>query len=154
MKNLIIALLVLPVIAFGQRYKYCELVGFEKPLTAKIIVTIDSGQPRSFWNPYDVIKEEETEQKAPVTKNEKVYVTTDQPMYEGKQVQSDAKGKYIWKTVTIEPAATATKTKWKNFSSMVDGLNYMNSLGWEFVQAYTAPAGERIIYRWLLKKKL
>lgn len=152
MKNLILILAALPVVAFGQRYKYCELVGFEKPLSSKIIIAIDSGQPRAFWRPNEILTEEGSEQKPPVTKNEKVYVTTDQPMYEGKQVQSDAKGKYIWKMVTVEQPKSEVKAK--SFTSMVEGLNYMNSQGWEFVQAYMVPMGDRNVYRWLLKKKL
>lgn len=42
--------------------------------------------------------------------------------------------------------------KAQTFNSMVDALNYMGSMGWEFVQAYTATTGQSNVYRWLLKK--
>lgn len=41
-----------------------------------------------------------------------------------------------------------------NFNSMVDALNYMGSLNWEFVQAYVVTSDNQNVYRWLLKKKL
>ena len=43
------------------------------------------------------------------------------------------------------------------FNSMVDAMNYMSNLGWEFVQAYVMPiAGmsKENYYHFLLKKKL
>lgn len=44
------------------------------------------------------------------------------------------------------------------FNSMVDALNYMGTLGWEFVQAYvvTIPSmgGQQNVYHWLLKREL
>ena len=44
------------------------------------------------------------------------------------------------------------------FNSMVDALNYMGTLGWEFVQAYvvTVPSmgGQQNVYHWLLKREL
>lgn len=41
-----------------------------------------------------------------------------------------------------------------NFNSMVDALNYMGLLNWEFVQAYVVTSENQNVYRWLLKKKL
>ena len=44
------------------------------------------------------------------------------------------------------------------FNSMVDALNYMGTLGWEFVQAYvvTMPSmgGQQNVYHWLVKREL
>jgi hypothetical protein len=43
------------------------------------------------------------------------------------------------------------------FNSMVDALNYMGTLGWEFVQAYvvTMPSmgGQQNVYHWILKRQ-
>lgn len=41
-----------------------------------------------------------------------------------------------------------------NFNSMVDALNYMGTLNWEFVQAYVVTSNNQNIYHWLLKKEL
>ncbi len=40
------------------------------------------------------------------------------------------------------------------FNSMVDALNYMGTLGWEFVQAYVVTVGQQNVYHWLLKREL
>lgn len=40
------------------------------------------------------------------------------------------------------------------FNSMVDALNYMGNLGWEFVQAYTITVNNSIVYHFLLKRKV
>ena len=40
------------------------------------------------------------------------------------------------------------------FNSMIDALNYMGSLGWEFVQAYAITIGNNNIYHFLLKKAI
>lgn len=40
------------------------------------------------------------------------------------------------------------------FNSMVDAMNYMGSMGWEFVQAYVVTVNNSNVYHWLLKKKL
>ena len=41
-----------------------------------------------------------------------------------------------------------------SFNSVVDALNYMNSKGWEFVNAYAISAGSSgTIYHFLMKKK-
>ena len=44
------------------------------------------------------------------------------------------------------------------FNSIVDALNYMGSLGWEFVQAYvvttTNTGGQQYVYHWVLKREL
>jgi hypothetical protein len=39
------------------------------------------------------------------------------------------------------------------FTSMVDAMNYMGKMGWEFVQAYVVTSGSQNVYHWLLKKK-
>ena len=40
------------------------------------------------------------------------------------------------------------------FNSMVDAMNYMGRMGWEFTQAYVVTIGKQNVYHWLLKKKL
>ena len=40
------------------------------------------------------------------------------------------------------------------FNSMVDALNYMGSLGWEFAQAYVVTNGNQNVYHFLLKRKI
>ncbi len=40
----------------------------------------------------------------------------------------------------------------KTFNSMVDALNFMGTLGWEFVQAYVVTSGDQSIYRWLVRR--
>jgi hypothetical protein len=153
MKKLIIILLTLCIKTIGQtEYKYCELVGFNKTFSAKLIVAVDSGAAGKFS--YEMIKDTVESEKPVEYKNEKVYVTTDQAMYEGKAVNSDAKGKFIWKKVEVNPVSTEKKVKNKTFTSMVDAMNYMGKDGWEFVQAYVVTASNQNVYRWLLKKKV
>lgn len=126
----------------GQpQYKYCELVGYAKIFSSKLFVAIDSG------GAFQMVTD--TAQEATEYKNQKFYVTTNESMYEGKVVQTDSKGKYIWKRVEVNGG----KAKRKIFNSMIDGMNYMGKLGWEFVQAYTVTVGEQNVYHWLLKKK-
>ncbi|MEG2337216.1 MAG: hypothetical protein RSC04_05705 [Bacteroidales bacterium] len=40
------------------------------------------------------------------------------------------------------------------FNSMIDALNQMNTLGWEFVQSYLATGGEAEACRWVLRKEI
>jgi hypothetical protein len=40
-----------------------------------------------------------------------------------------------------------------NFNSVIDALNYMESLGWEFVNAYAITVGNQNVYHYLLKAK-
>lgn len=140
--------------SLGQsEYKYCELVGIQKGFfSVKIVVAVDSG-----GKPFDykVIQDTVEVEKPAEYKNEKLYVTTDASMYEGKSVNTDSKGKFIWKKVEVNPVSTEKKVKNKVFNSMVDGMNYMGKDGWEFVQAYTItnPGTNSNIYHWLLKKK-
>lgn len=42
--------------------------------------------------------------------------------------------------------------KSKTFNSMVDAMNYMGELGWEFEQAYVVTMGNQNVYHWLLSK--
>lgn len=51
---------------------------------------------------------------APSTKNEKFYVETKETMFEGKSVNKDEKGTYIWKAVTTSPTTEPTGN-WKAF---------------------------------------
>jgi hypothetical protein len=59
----------------------------------------------------------------------------------------------LWKT---DPDRTVRNDdgKIKNFNSVVDALNYMNSQGWEFVTAYVVTSGGQNAYRYLLKRKV
>lgn len=152
MKKLILLLLISIKCFSQQRFKYCELVGFTKFFSAKIIVAVDSGATGRFS--YDMIKDTIETEKVAEYKNEKVYVTTNESMYEGKTVNSDAKGKFIWKKIEVSGGGTEKKLKSKTFNSMVDGMNYMGQNGWEFVQAYVVTTGSQNVYRWLLKKNL
>ena len=40
------------------------------------------------------------------------------------------------------------------FNSMVDAMNYMGSLGWEFVQAYVVTVSNQNVYHWLMSKTI
>ena len=40
----------------------------------------------------------------------------------------------------------------KNFNSMIDALNYMGYIGWEFEQAYAVTSGNTNVYHFLLKQ--
>ena len=40
------------------------------------------------------------------------------------------------------------------FNSMVDAMNHMGRLGWEFEQAYVVTTGQQNVYHWLLSKKM
>lgn len=41
----------------------------------------------------------------------------------------------------------------KKFNSMVDAMNYMGALGWEFQQAYVVTSGYQLVYHWLMRKE-
>lgn len=151
MKKLLF-LLALPFVFKGQDFKYCELVGIQKLFSSKLIVLVDSGQGLNFTN---VLKDSSETVKPAEYKNEKFYIQTNETLYEGKQVQSDAKGKFIWKKVEVNPSKTETTQKVKAFNSMIDGMNYMGERGWVFVQAYvvTNQSSNMSTYRYVLKKK-
>jgi len=157
MKKLII-LILFPLFGISQtQYKYSELVGYQKFFSYKCVIAVDSGQSRTFWKQNFIMKEvDSTDISSPTDyRNEKFYVTTDQSMYEGKAVQSDAKGKFIWKKTEInKPSVTEQKFKTQSFNSMVEGMNRMGQDGWEFVQAYIVSHGDQHVYHWLLKKKI
>lgn len=66
-------------------------------------------------------------------------------------------------TVTIDLGQAKSAFKWQGlvdengepmkFNSMVDAMNYMGSLGWEFEQAYTiGDAKSGYVYRFMLSK--
>lgn len=40
------------------------------------------------------------------------------------------------------------------FNSMVDAMNYMGALGWEFEQAYVVTVSNQNVYHWLLSKEI
>ncbi len=44
--------------------------------------------------------------------------------------------------------------KVRTFNSMVDAMNYMGILGWEFAQAYIVTSQNQNVYHWLLKKPM
>ena len=167
---LLILSLILFANAYSQKvYKYCELVGYSKFLSNKVIVAVDSGQGVDFnmineADNTDVASANDDDDDFPpvvATKNEKFYVKTSEKTYEGKTVQTDAKGSYIWKKVEIVATKTEksekkvkakVKVKVQTFPSMIEAMNFMNKNGWEFVQAYVTTSGNESINRWILKK--
>lgn len=42
----------------------------------------------------------------------------------------------------------------KKFNSMIDAMNFMGDIGWEFVQAYVITIGQSSVYHWLLKQTI
>jgi hypothetical protein len=54
----------------------------------------------------------------------------------------------FWKRDKLEDEQGNTRT----FNSMIDALNYMNSEGWGFVDAYAVTIGQQNVYHWLLKR--
>lgn len=46
------------------------------------------------------------------------------------------------------------KGKAKSFNSMVDAMNYMGKLGWNFEQAYVVTVSQQNVYHWLLSKTI
>lgn len=41
----------------------------------------------------------------------------------------------------------------KDFNSMVDAMNYMGALGWQFQQAYVVTTSQQNVYHWLMRKE-
>lgn len=46
------------------------------------------------------------------------------------------------------------KGKSITFNSMVDAMNYMGKLGWNFEQAYVVTNNNQNVYHWLLSKEI
>lgn len=42
----------------------------------------------------------------------------------------------------------------QKFNSVIDALNYMNSQGWEFVNAYVISVGGQNVYHYLMRRHL
>lgn len=42
----------------------------------------------------------------------------------------------------------------KKFNSMVNAMNFMGTMGWEFTQAYIVTISGTNIYHWIIKRKL
>ncbi len=42
----------------------------------------------------------------------------------------------------------------KKFNSMVDAMNFMGNIGWDFAQAYTISDGSTHVYHWLLTQRI
>ncbi|WP_436414104.1 hypothetical protein [Petrimonas sp.] len=74
--------------------------------------------------------------------------------------------KFLSTKVVVEIDFGQANSFWKNtrllkdengkavsFNSMVDAMNFMGSLGWEFVQAFVVTEGNQNVYHWLLKIK-
>ena len=55
----------------------------------------------------------------------------------------------IWNDNRLKDPATGERIV---FNGMIDALNYMGNLGWEFVQAYAITLGNQNVYHYLLKK--
>lgn len=108
MKKLLLltAAIVAVGVANAQQHKvYCELLGLQKLLSQKVIVSVDFGQEQKLFS---------------------------------NQTLVDENGKNI------------------TFNSMVDAMNFMGELGWEFEQAYTVTMGSgasaQNVYHWLLSR--
>lgn len=73
--------------------------------------------------------------------------------------------KFMSKKVTVEIDYGQATSFWesnrmknqdgsnKEFNSMVDAMNYMGSLGWDFEQAYVVTTGQQNVYHWLMRKE-
>jgi len=73
--------------------------------------------------------------------------------------------KFLSKKVTVEIDYGQATSFWesnrmknqdgsnKEFNSMVDAMNYMGSLGWDFEQAYVVTIGQQNVYHWLMRKE-
>lgn len=57
--------------------------------------------------------------------------------------------KSMWADNSLKDPATGERIV---FNSMIDALNYMGKLGWEFAQAYIVTTGSNSVYYYLLKK--
>jgi hypothetical protein len=44
--------------------------------------------------------------------------------------------------------------KQKRFNSMVDAMNFMGDIGWDFAQAYVVSDGSTHVYHWLLTQRI
>lgn len=56
----------------------------------------------------------------------------------------------MWKDSRVTDEAGQLKV----FESVVDALNYMNSLGWEFMNAYVITVSSQNVYHYLMKRKI
>ncbi|AZA76131.1 hypothetical protein EG347_00585 [Chryseobacterium sp. G0186] len=73
--------------------------------------------------------------------------------------------KFLSKKVTVEIDYGQATSFWesnrmknsdgsnKEFNSMVDAMNYMGALGWDFEQAYVVTIGQQNVYHWLMRKE-
>ena len=90
-------------------------------------------------------------------------ITTDSLNYPVKYCMLLATNKFFSKdvSITIDYGQKTgffedTRIRDKNgrpmsFNSIMDALNYMNSLGWEFVNSYAIATGDQNVYHYLLK---
>lgn len=73
--------------------------------------------------------------------------------------------KFMSKKVTVEIDYGQSTSFWesnkmknqdgsnKEFNSMVDAMNFMGALGWNFEQAYVVTTGQQNVYHWLMRKE-
>lgn len=59
----------------------------------------------------------------------------------------------IW-TSSSKQYLVDERGKAKSFNSMVDAMNFMGRLGWNFEQAYIVTSGSQNVYHWLLSKSI
>lgn len=137
----IILLLLLSGILKAQTYKYCELIGSRDTL-GRFIVTTDTGGVMKNTTDTVLIP--------PKIGYERFYIKTNQSTYEGQEVRSDEKGKYVLKQVQVGRWQKSVSTMTMN--SMVQAMNLMSRAGWELVQVYEATDKGRVYYHWILKK--
>jgi len=81
---------------------------------------------------------------------EKFYIKTNQATYEGQEVRSDEKGRYILKKTQMGKPAKSVYSI--SFNSMVGALNSMSSRGWELVSTYETTENSKVYYHWILKR--
>lgn len=60
----------------------------------------------------------------------------------------------VWTKYKDQAVFNELTGKLKSFNSVIDALNWMNSSGWEFVNAYAITHGNQNVYHYLMKRDL
>lgn len=92
-----------PVQKIPRTEEYCLVLATQKFLSTKVVIAVDFGQARSYFQ--------------------------------------DNRAKDAYGNV-------------QNFNSVIDALNYMNSLGWEFVNAYSVTMSSSNVYHYLMRRRI
>jgi hypothetical protein len=103
------------------------------------------------------------EERQAILDNRKPYVARDSLNYPVKYCLLLGRGKFLSNDVDIsidygqdsslfeDTRIRDKKGKKITFNSIIDALNYMESLGWEFVNAYVITVNNQNVYHYLLK---